>query len=102
MGLVNWAVTHYIGYVGFVNATCTMALFFFNCDKGLRFKGLSLNTTTPNPPKLDNVPINVMVIVIIHCQVSKQQVLRDKKPIKARRTYDQQKEEKMEIHLHKQ
>jgi hypothetical protein len=43
-----------------------------------------------------------MVIVITHSQISKQQVLRDKKPIKARRTYDWQKEKKMEIHLHKQ
>ncbi len=68
----------------------------------LLFRGLGLNTTTPNPPKLDNVPINVMVIVITYSQVSKQQVLRDKIPIKARRTYDWQKEKKMEIHLHKQ
>jgi hypothetical protein len=55
--------------VGFDDATCTMALLVFVCDKGL-----GLDTTTPNPPKLDNVPINVMVIVITHSQVSKQQV----------------------------
>jgi hypothetical protein len=43
-----------------------------------------------------------MVIVITHNQISKQQVLKDKKPIKATTTYDWQKEKKMEFHLHKQ
>jgi hypothetical protein len=75
-------------------------ILFFHLWQG--FRGLSLNTTTPNPPKLDNVPINVMVIVITCSQVSKQQVLRNKKPIKATRTHDWPKEKKMEIHLHKQ
>jgi hypothetical protein len=69
---------------------------FFICDKGLGFRDLSLNTTTPNPPKLDNVPINVRVIVITRSQVSKQQVLKDKIPIKARRTYNWQKKLKMD------
>ncbi len=85
--------------MGFADATCTMALFFFHLWQG--FRGLNLDTTTPNPPKLDSVLINVMVIVITRSQVLKQQVLINKKPIKTRRTYDWQKEEKMEFHLHK-
>lgn len=70
-----------------------MALLFFICDKGLGFRGLGLNTT-PNPPKLDYIPINVTVIMITCSQVLKQQVLKDRKPIKARRTYDWQKKRK--------
>ncbi len=49
------------------------------------------NITTSKPFKPNNVPINVMVVVIIHSQVLEQQVLRDQEPIKAKETNDWEK-----------
>ncbi len=53
------------------------------------------NITTSKSLKPNNVPINVMVVVIIHSQVLEWQVLRDQEPIKAKETNDWEKNKKM-------
>jgi hypothetical protein len=50
-------------------------------------------TTTPKPPKLDNVPINVVVIIIICNQQLEQQVLKKRKLVKIKGVRDWQQKE---------
>jgi hypothetical protein len=58
-------------------------------------KHVSFNvTTTPKPPKLDNVPINVVVIIIICNQQLEQQVLKKRKLVKIKGVRDWQQKER--------
>ncbi len=44
--------------------------------------------TTPKPPKLDNVSVNVVTAITTHSQQLEQQVLKEREPIKAKQTED--------------
>ncbi len=53
-------------------------------------KPISSNVKTPKPYKLDNVPVNVVAIVITHNLQPKQHVLKEKESIKAKGAKDWQ------------
>ncbi len=55
----------------------------------LKTKHVNSNVaTTPKPPKLDNVSVNVVTAITTHSQQLEQQVLKEREPIKAKRTED--------------
>jgi hypothetical protein len=45
-------------------------------------------TSTPKPPKHDNVPINMAIVVIIHSQQLKQHMFKEKELVKAKGAKD--------------
>jgi hypothetical protein len=45
-------------------------------------------TTSPKPPKTNNVPINVVAAITTHSQQSKQHVFKKRELIKAKRIED--------------
>jgi hypothetical protein len=59
-------------------------------------KPFSFITITFKPPKLNNVPINVVVVIIICNQQPKQQVLKERELVKAKGVEDWQRGE----HVH--
>jgi hypothetical protein len=60
----------------------------------LRTKPISSNVAAmPKPSKLDNVPINVVVVITIRSQQSEQKMLKERKLIKIKRAKDWQQEE---------
>jgi hypothetical protein len=50
-------------------------------------------TTTLKLPKLDTIPINVVVVVIIHSQQPEQQVLKEREVVQAKGVKNWQQEE---------
>ncbi len=50
----------------------------------LKTKLVSYNATTSKPPKIDNLPINVVATITTHSQQSKQQVFKEKEPVEAK------------------
>jgi hypothetical protein len=53
-------------------------------------KPISSNVITPRPPKLDNVPVNVVAFVITHNQQPKPHVLKERELAKAKGAKDWQ------------
>lgn len=49
----------------------------------------------PKFPKLDNVPVNAVVVVNTHSQMPEQHVFRECEPVKAKTTADWQTKEQM-------
>jgi hypothetical protein len=49
----------------------------------------------PKVPKLDNVPITIVVVVTTHIQMLEQQIFREHEPVKAKTTIDWQTKEQM-------
>ncbi len=53
-------------------------------------------TTTPKPFKIDNVLVNVVIVITIRNQQSKQQVFKEREPIKTKGAKEWQQKERLQ------
>jgi hypothetical protein len=52
--------------------------------------------TSPKPPKINNVPVNVVAFITTHSQQSKQHEFKKRELVKAKRIEDWQQEEHLQ------
>jgi len=60
-----------------------------------RTKPTTIAIVVTKNPQLNNVPVNVVVVIMTHSQVPKQQVLRECEPLKVKTIIDWQIEEQL-------